>query len=137
MAEKTIGVFDSAAGGKSFVKKITPFLYLFPAFLVMGVITFYPMGYQVWMSFTDYGIKNIRVDAPLPDLVGFKNYINILTTNLGLSSFNFWRTLAFNLWWTFSNVISSPKTIAGETPSRSQVIRSANSGVDSFISRTE
>ncbi len=105
MAEKTQAVFDSAAGGKPVAKKITPFLYLLPAFIIMGVITFYPMGYQVWMSFTDYGIKNIRVDAPLPDFVGLKNYINILTTNLGLSSFSFWRTLAFNLWWTFSNVI--------------------------------
>jgi arabinogalactan oligomer/maltooligosaccharide transport system permease protein len=105
MAEKTQAVFDSAAGGKSAIKKITPFLYLLPAFIIMGVITFYPMAYQVWMSFTDYGIQNIRVDAPLPNFVGLKNYINILTTNLGLSSFNFWRTLAFNLWWTFSNVI--------------------------------
>jgi hypothetical protein len=105
MAEKTQAVFDSAAGGKSNIKRITPFLYLLPAFIIMGVITFYPMGYQVWMSFTDYGIQNIRVDAPLPNFVGLKNYINILTTNLGLSSFNFWRTLAFNLWWTFSNVI--------------------------------
>lgn len=105
MAEKTLGVFDNAVGGRSFIKKITPFLYLLPAFLVMGVITFYPMGYQVWMSLTDYGIQNIRVDAPLPNFVGLKNYISILTTNLGLSSFNFWRTLAFNLWWTFSNVI--------------------------------
>lgn len=105
MAEKTVGVFDTVAGGKSIIKGITPFLYLLPAFIIMGVITFYPMGYQLWMSFTDYGIQNIRVDAPLPNFVGLQNYINILTTNLGLSSFNFWRTLAFNLWWTFSNVI--------------------------------
>jgi arabinogalactan oligomer/maltooligosaccharide transport system permease protein len=105
MAEKTVGVFESVAGGRSILKNITPYLYLLPAFLVMGVITFYPMGYQVWMSLTDYGIQNIRVDAPLPNFVGLKNYINILTTNLGLSSFNFWRTLGFNLWWTFSNVI--------------------------------
>jgi len=105
MAEKTIGVFDSAAGEKSLFKRITPFLYLLPAFLIMGVITFYPMGYEVWMSFTNYGIKNIRVDAPLPDFVGLTNYINILTKDIGLSSFNFWRTLGFNLWWTFSNVI--------------------------------
>lgn len=105
MAEKEQGVFESAPGGNTFLKKITPYLYLFPAFLVMGVITFYPMGFQVWMSFTDYGIKNLRVDAPLPNLVGFANYISILTTNLGLSSFNFWRTFGFNLWWTFSNVI--------------------------------
>ena len=105
MAEKTIGAFEAAAGRKSLLKRITPYLYLLPAFIVMGVITFYPMGYQLWMSFTDYGIQNIRVDAPLPNFVGLKNYISILTTNLGLSSFNFWRTLAFNLWWTFSNVV--------------------------------
>lgn len=105
MAEKTVGAFESAAGGKSIRKSIIPYLYLLPAFIVMGVITFYPMGYQVWMSLTDYGIQNIRVDAPLPNFVGLQNYVNILTTNLGLSSFNFWRTLAFNLWWTFSNVI--------------------------------
>jgi arabinogalactan oligomer / maltooligosaccharide transport system permease protein len=105
MAEKTIGAFEAAAGRKSLLKSLTPFLYLLPAFLIMGVITFYPMGYQLWMSFTDYGIQNIRVDAPLPNFVGLKNYISILTTNLGLSSFNFWRTLAFNLWWTFSNVV--------------------------------
>jgi arabinogalactan oligomer/maltooligosaccharide transport system permease protein len=106
MAEKdSKPVFDMAVGRKSFSTRITPFMYLLPAFLVMAVITFYPMGYQMWMSFTDYGIKNLRVDSPLPNFVGLKNYISILTTNLGLSSFNFWRVLAFNLWWTFSNVI--------------------------------
>ncbi len=105
MSETNPSVFDSAAGGRSLIKKIVPLLYLLPAFIVMGVITFYPMGYEVWMSFTNYGIQNLRLDAPLPDFVGLKNYINILTTELGLSSFNFWRTLAFNLWWTFSNVI--------------------------------
>ena len=36
------------------------YLYLVPAFIIMGAITFYPMFYQVWMSFTDYGIKNLR-----------------------------------------------------------------------------
>lgn len=106
MAEKTpVPVFNMAAGKKSILTKATPFLYLLPAFLVMAVITFYPMGYQMWMSFTDYGVKNLRADAPLPNFVGLKNYIGVLTTNLGLSSFNFWRVLAFNLWWTFSNVI--------------------------------
>lgn len=105
MAEKEHGVFESAPGGNTFMKKLTPYLYLLPAFLVMGVITFYPMGFQVWMSTTDYGIKNLRVDAPLPNFVGIANYVKILTTDLGLSSFDFWRTLGFNLWWTFSNVV--------------------------------
>ena len=42
----------------------TAWLYLIPAFLVMGLITFYPLFYQVWMSTTDYGITNLRVDSP-------------------------------------------------------------------------
>lgn len=86
-------------------KNINPYFYILPAFIVMGIITFYPMGYQVWMSFTNYGLKNIRFDAPAPDFVGAANYIDILMNNLGLSNFDFWRLLAFNLFWTFSNVI--------------------------------
>ena len=43
----------------------TAWLYLIPAFLVMGLITFYPLFYQVWMSTTDYGITNLRVRLPL------------------------------------------------------------------------
>ena len=44
---KGMGAFQSVAGGKPLAKKVNPYLYLVPAFLVMGVITFYPMGYQV------------------------------------------------------------------------------------------
>jgi arabinogalactan oligomer/maltooligosaccharide transport system permease protein len=90
---------------KPFLASFSPYLYLVPAFLVMGVITYYPMIYQVWMSFTDYGLKNLRANSPWPNIVGFSNYVNILTNNLGLSYYNFGKELAFNLWWTFSNVI--------------------------------
>ncbi len=86
-------------------RSLNPYFYLVPAFLVMGVITYYPMLYQVWMSFTDYGLKNLRFDAPAPNFVGLANYINILTNNIGLSYYDFARMLGFNLWWTFSNVI--------------------------------
>ena len=96
---------SKAAHKKSIWKTLNPYFYLIPAFLVMGVITYYPMLYQVWMSFTDYGIKNLRFDAPLPNYVGLTNYINILTNQLGLSYYDFWRMLGFNLFWTFSNVI--------------------------------
>ncbi len=90
---------------RSIFRTLNPYFYLVPAFLVMGVITYYPMLYQVWMSFTDYGLKNLRFDAPLPNYVGLQNYVNILTNGLGLSYYDFGRMLAFNLWWTFSNVI--------------------------------
>ena len=86
-------------------KSGTPYIYLIPAAIVMGIITFYPLGFQVWMSFTNYGLANLRLTAPPPTFVGLDNYIRILTNNLPLPNFNFLNMLAFNLFWTFSNVI--------------------------------
>jgi arabinogalactan oligomer/maltooligosaccharide transport system permease protein len=84
----------------------TAWLYLAPAFLIMAVITFYPLIYQVWMSLTDYGIKNLRFDAPAPNFVGLQNYGQIFSGELpvAIANFNFWNVLAFNLIWTFVNV---------------------------------
>lgn len=89
----------------NFFRNITPYLYIIPALLVMTIITYYPMAYNLWMSFTNYGIANLRVNSPPPDFVGLQNYIDILTGNIAIPNFDFWYTLAFNLWWTFSNVI--------------------------------
>lgn len=97
------------------------YLYLLPAAIIMAFITFYPMLYQVWMSFTDYGIQNIRRDSPPPNYVGINNYLDMLPDKVKLGSleidlpgtgrlaakvpnFSFMRVLAFNLVWTFVNV---------------------------------
>lgn len=84
-----------------------PYLYLVPAFLVMGVITVYPLIYQVWMSFTDFGILNLRQgpSAVAPAWVGIQNYIDIITSQLSIPNYNFVRLLLYNLVWAFSNVI--------------------------------
>ncbi len=82
----------------------TAYLFLLPALLVMAVITFYPLVFQVYMSFTDYGLKNLRANAPSPNLVGFQNYGRILDNNIVIPNFDFVRILVFNLWWAFSNV---------------------------------
>ena len=87
------------------LRNLNPYLYIIPALIIMTVITYYPMAYNLWMSFTNYGIKNLRVDAPAPDYVGFQNYIDILTGAIAIPNFDFWHVLWFNLWWTFSNVI--------------------------------
>lgn len=83
------------------------YLYLLPAFAIMGLVTFYPLFYQLWMSFHDF--QRIHLNpSNIPTFVGFTNYIKILGLDGGLpqiSNFNFLRTLGFNLWWTFSNVI--------------------------------
>jgi arabinogalactan oligomer / maltooligosaccharide transport system permease protein len=93
------------SGQRSRAEARTAYMYLLPAFLVMGVITFYPMLYQVYMSFTDFGLKNLRVNSAPPTFVGLQNYLNILRNNVPISGFSFWGTLGFNLWWAFSNVI--------------------------------
>jgi len=106
----TISLPSSAATSRPsfwqrFTKGGTPYFYLIPAAIVMAVITFYPLGFQVWMSFTNYGLANLRINSPAPDWVGLQNYIKIFTNDLAIPGYNFWATLGFDLWWTFSNVI--------------------------------
>src|SRR5690349_7010165 len=82
-------------------------LYLAPALVVMTIITFYPLIYQVWMSTTEFGVQNLRQGAVAPEPIGLDNYLKIVDGRLHakLPNFNFARMLGFNLWWTFSNVI--------------------------------
>jgi arabinogalactan oligomer/maltooligosaccharide transport system permease protein len=83
----------------------TAILYLTPAFLVMGVITFYPLLFQTYMSFTDFALRNLRPDAEAPPFVGLDNYIQILSSQLSIPNFEFFRLIFFNLWWALSNVV--------------------------------
>jgi arabinogalactan oligomer/maltooligosaccharide transport system permease protein len=82
----------------------TAVLYLLPAFLVMGVITFYPLLFQTWMSFTDFKLGNLSGKVP-PNLVGLDNYSQIVQSKLNIPNFEFVRLLFFNLFWAFSNVV--------------------------------
>ena len=83
-----------------------PYLYLVPAFLVMAIITFYPLIFQVWMSFHDFGQINFRVRNPVPaEFIGIDNYVRIATSKLQIPNFEFIRLVLFNLWWAFSNVV--------------------------------
>lgn len=121
--------------GRSLSRRITPYIYLAPAFIIMGLITFYPMAYQIWMSGTNYGVRSLNPRSATyqaPEWVGAQNYLNILISGLpgesgetvartleglfGLEAgtlkglptipnFSFINMLIFNLWWTFSNVI--------------------------------
>ena len=81
------------------------FLYILPAFLIMGIITFFPLLYQTWMSFTDYTLENLPPRGSAPNFVGIDNYVRILTTNLNIPNYDFVRIIVFNLWWAFSNVV--------------------------------
>jgi arabinogalactan oligomer / maltooligosaccharide transport system permease protein len=83
----------------------TAYLYILPAALVMAVITLYPLLFQTYMSFTDFGLRNLRPGAPAAPFVGLDNYINILQSNIAIPNFSFLRLILFNLWWAFSNVV--------------------------------
>ena len=87
-------------------RNVQPYLYLLPAFVVMGIITFYPLLFQVWMSFHDFGLKNFRTVNPVPaPFIGLDNYVRIAESKLQIPNFEFLRLVLFNLWWAFSNVV--------------------------------
>src|SRR6476620_621685 len=82
----------------------TALTYLLPAFIVMGIITFYPLLFQTYMSFTDFGLKNLSGKVPANG-VCVDNYTSILQSQLNIPNFEFMRLLFFNLFWAFSNVV--------------------------------
>ncbi|MEJ2262959.1 MAG: sugar ABC transporter permease [Anaerolineales bacterium] len=103
----------------------TAYTYIFPAAVVMLLITFWPLIYQIWMSLTNYSNLNLRTPNVLlqiwgsftgntqawnsPSFIGLGNYISILGGGLSevLSGFDFWRILLFNLVWTAVNLFFS------------------------------
>src|SRR5437773_11681982 len=82
------------------------YMYILPATLIMAAITYWPILFQVYMSFTDYGLRNLRFDAPAANFVGLENFISLVTHGVSvIPNFSFWWMLAFNLCWTFSIVL--------------------------------
>jgi arabinogalactan oligomer/maltooligosaccharide transport system permease protein len=78
----------------------------------MLVISFFPQAFQAWMSFTDYRLKNLRFnlfDSATwqnfsPPVVGFDNFVKVLTSQLAIENYDFARLLWFNSSWTVANV---------------------------------
>lgn len=89
--------------GEEFRRGQQAYLYILPAFVIMALITFYPIGYQIWMSFTNFELKHLRLQNP--DVIGLQNYARIIISGLPVPNFNFARILIFNLFWTFTNVL--------------------------------
>ena len=78
------------------------YIYILPAFLIMAFITFYPLLYQVWMSLTDFRLKNLRLLNP--DFIWFTNFVDVIVKGLPVTNYNFLRIFVFNLFWTLVNV---------------------------------
>lgn len=103
MATQTVSVKRFSKSKQDF----QPYLYLLPAFLVLGVITFYPLIYQVIISFTDFQTKDLLLGLNSPKLqfIGLQNYKEILFGGLPVQNFEFLRVLVFNFWWALTNVL--------------------------------
>lgn len=103
----TMEIAGASTRGAKFRRAALPYLYLIPAFLVMSIITFYPLVYQIIVSFTDFATKDLRLGLASPELnfVGLKNYVDILTGGLPVQNFEFFRVLTYNFWWAITNVM--------------------------------
>lgn len=90
----------------------TPWLYIAPAALVMLFVTLFPNIYQIYMALTDYRVRNLRFNllnpetwaSYAPQFVGLDNFRRILTNQLTIENYDFWRLLLFNITWTVTNV---------------------------------
>lgn len=88
-------------------KNFLPYLYLLPAFIVLGIVAFYPLIFQVIISFTDFSTKDLLLQLKSPELhqIGLKNYVDILLGGLPVQNFQFFRVLVYNIWWAITNVM--------------------------------
>jgi len=107
---------EKSDSGVTVRKSLLPWSYIAPAGILMLVISFMPQIFQVWMAFTDFRVKNLRFNVfnpetwakfapPYSEPYGLGNFIKILTNNLALENYDFWRLLAFNITWTVVNVM--------------------------------
>ncbi|MFN2144215.1 MAG: carbohydrate ABC transporter permease [Anaerolineales bacterium] len=102
----------SGKGRREVRESLKAWAYIAPASLLMMFITFFPQVFQAWMAFTDYRITNLRFNIFNPDtwekfapqMVGFDNFVRVLTSSLAIENYDFVRLLTFNIVWTITNV---------------------------------
>lgn len=54
--------------------RLTPYLFLAPALVILGFALLYPVGYMIWASFLDWNPSQRIGEA---EFVGLRNYINL------------------------------------------------------------
>ena len=72
------------------LNRLTPYLFLAPAGLLLAVALLYPIGYMVYASFLDWRPSQYISEA---EQVGFRNYINLWNDDAFRESF--WVTIKF------------------------------------------
>lgn len=82
------------SGKGRLVGKNTPYLFIAPAFIIMAIMVFYPLGYGFWLSLTNMSLRTFKN----PGFVGLQNYVRVFQDPEVLATFI--RTII----WTFVNV---------------------------------
>lgn len=54
--------------------RLTPYMFMAPAIVIMALALMYPLGYMIWGSFRDWNPSQTIGEA---EFVGFKNYITL------------------------------------------------------------
>jgi arabinogalactan oligomer / maltooligosaccharide transport system permease protein len=95
--ESTEGGARVGGAARRAAAKLLPYYYVGPALLIMAVITFYPLFYQVYLSFFNLKAANLLSG---PRAVGFENYRDIL----GALDSDFYVVTLRTCLWTVINV---------------------------------
>lgn len=66
------------------INRVTPFLFLAPAVVVMAVALLYPIGYMIWASFLNWNPSQRISEA---EFVGLRNYVFLMQDGAFLESF--------------------------------------------------
>jgi N,N'-diacetylchitobiose transport system permease protein len=80
--------------------RVTPYLLIAPAIIVIGALILYPIGQMAWMSFHKVGLLQVQGLAP-SDNVGFANYREILSDSF--------------FWHVFINTVGSAAAMVAIT----------------------
>ncbi len=72
------------------INRLTPYMFMAPAVIVMAVALLYPIGYMIYASFLDWNPSQRIGEA---EFVGLRNYVNLLSDASFLESF--WVTIKF------------------------------------------
>lgn len=66
------------------INRLTPYMFLAPAAIVMTVALMYPIGYMIYASFLDWNPSQRIGEA---DFVGLRNYVNLMSDESFRESF--------------------------------------------------
>lgn len=82
---------------KNLIKTLRPWLYSLPSFLFIGLIVVFPIGYTLYISFTNMSLSHMYEFQ----LIGMENYADVL---FHFDS-GFWKSLGLTLVWTIVNMV--------------------------------